>query len=142
MSSFLLPPLLNIVVSRLASPDQSTVDLHGTTVAEAIVILREILRAQEPSPCKYLLPRHLNPAPKHALSSPSQTPENHNRPWSTLCESCKRFEACDQEGTGQRWMGCGRLGRWTDYPWKTPWKEIILRPLDLLGRWTDEHRLA
>lgn len=37
---------------RLASPDQSTVDLHGTTVAEAVIIVKEILHTHDPSPCK------------------------------------------------------------------------------------------
>lgn len=43
-----------IEAKRLASPDQSTIDLHGTTVAEAIIIVKQILHAHEPSPCKPL----------------------------------------------------------------------------------------
>ncbi|GLB43358.1 putative smr domain containing protein [Lyophyllum shimeji] len=39
---------------RLASKKQSEVDLHGTTVSEAIVIVKEILQAQCPSPSKPL----------------------------------------------------------------------------------------
>lgn len=48
----LTPFLTNLALSRLASPDQSTIDLHGTTVAEAIIIVKQILHAHEPSPCK------------------------------------------------------------------------------------------
>ena len=48
--------LTNFTLPRLASPDQATVDLHGTTVAEATVIVKEILNLFGPSPCKRSLP--------------------------------------------------------------------------------------
>lgn len=38
---------------RLSSNNQDTVDLHGTTAAEAIVIVKEILQSQGSSQSTY-----------------------------------------------------------------------------------------
>ena len=49
---FVLTPLLQ----RFASNDPGTVDLHGTTVNEAIVLIKEVLEAEGSSQSMSLIP--------------------------------------------------------------------------------------
>jgi DNA-nicking Smr family endonuclease len=50
LSMFISSSQLTPISYRLSSNDQFTVDLHGTTVSEAIAVVRDILRSISPPP--------------------------------------------------------------------------------------------
>src|ERR1700691_4807479 len=51
------------MVSRMSPQNRDTVDLHGTSIAEATVIVKEILQQEGSSPSSYFSSYLLSPDP-------------------------------------------------------------------------------
>ena len=59
-----------LVVYRTSSVNHSTIDLHGTSVAEAVVIVRDILQLEGCSPSR---PSSPSPLDLHSPTLPQNT---------------------------------------------------------------------
>jgi len=105
---------------RLSSHNHDTIDLHGTRVAEAVAIVKEILQRDAGcSPCRSLfIYRSLSPpfSGTHppVPSLPSQTFKNCNRSWNSVREPGRSTQTRCQDRPFRRWMGCDAVGWWID----------------------------
>lgn len=108
---------------RLSSNNQDTVDLHGTTAAEAIVIVKEILQSQGSSQSTHCV-QTCPPISEHLTLR--QASKNYYWSRCAFCEPGQRSQACCQESPSRRRVGCRRLGWRPGRSRKTLVTELVL----------------